>query len=151
MEKKNIVYVGRSIDGYIAGKKGELDWLESIPGSDKVDMGYAGLMEEIDAIVMGRVTYEVVINFGIEWPYKKPVFVLSTSLKGIPTELSDKVFLLSGDPQEVLVQIHSKGFSKLYIDGGVVVQQFLEADLIDEMTLTTIPILLGGGFLCLAI
>ncbi len=145
IETKNIVYVGRSIDGYIAGKKGELDWLDIIPGSDKIDMGYVGMMAEIDALVMGRVTFEVVLNFGIEWPYKKPVFVLSNSVTEIPDPLKEKVFLTNGSPQKVIDQLHTLGYHKLYIDGGVTVQQFLEADLIDEMTLTTIPIVLGGG------
>lgn len=145
MEKKNIVYVGRSIDGYIAGKNGELDWLDLVPGSDKIEMGYTSLMEEIDAMVMGRTTFEVVLNFGIEWPYQKHVFVLSHKLTKVPPELDGKITFLKGSPQEVLDQIHSKGYDKLYIDGGVVVQNFLKEDLIDEMTLTTIPVLLGGG------
>ena len=146
MKKKNIVFIAKSIDGYIAGKNGELDWLELIPNPDGNDMGYTGLMNEIDAIVMGKTTYETVIGFGIDWPYQKPVFVLSNTLKIIPDNLSDKVFLLAGTPQEILAKIHQKGFYKLYIDGGRTIQNFLSEDLIDELRITTIPILLGGGF-----
>ena len=68
--KKNIVFIAKSLDGYIAGKNGELDWLHAIPNPENNDMGYTALMEEIDAIVMGRTTFETVLGFGIEWPYK---------------------------------------------------------------------------------
>lgn len=146
MNKKNIVYIGRSLDGFIADKNGSLDFLELIPIPEGTDMGYNSLMEEIDAIVMGRTTFEVVLNFGIEWPYKKHVFVLSNSRKTVPENLNDKVTLLKGTPQEILQSIHEKGYLKLYIDGGATVQNFLKEDLIDELIITTIPILLGGGF-----
>lgn len=146
MKNKNIVFIAKSLDGYIAGKNGELDWLELIPNPDGNDMGYNALMDEIDAIVMGKTTYETVIGFGIDWPYQKPVFVLSRTLKNIPENLGDKVFLLAGTPHEILAKIHQKGFYKLYIDGGRTIQNFLAEDLIDELRITTIPILLGGGF-----
>ncbi|MEZ4829000.1 MAG: dihydrofolate reductase family protein [Bacteroidia bacterium] len=145
MEKKNIVFIGRSLDGFIAGKNGELDWLDAVPNPENVEMGYEKLMQEIDAIVMGKTTFEVVCNFGIEWPYVKPVFVLSHSLSAVPENLSGKVFLLKGNPREILREIHEKGYYKLYIDGGKTVQDFLREDLIDELRMTTIPILLGGG------
>lgn len=146
MKNKNIVFIAKSLDGYIAGKNGELEWLHAIPNPDNNDMGYNQLMEDIDAIVMGRTTFETVCGFGIEWPYQKPVFVLSRSIKVIPEKLKDKVFLLAGSPKEILQEIHAKGYFRLYIDGGRTVQDFLKADLIDELRITTIPILLGGGF-----
>jgi dihydrofolate reductase len=146
MEKKNFVFVGRSLDGYIADKNGGLDWLQSIPNPDNEDMGFDKLIQEIDAIVMGRTTFEVVCGFGGEWPYNKHVFVLSNSLKTIPKKLSKKVSLIKGSPKEILEIVHNKAFYKLYIDGGITVQNFLKEDLIDELIITTIPILLGGGF-----
>jgi len=146
MQQKNIVFIARSLDGYIAGKNGELDWLESVPNPDHVEMGFASLLAEIDAIVMGKTTFEVVCNFGGEWPYNKPVFVLSNSLKAVPEHLNTRVSLMSGHPQEIVSALHAKGYGKLYIDGGSTVQAFLQADLIDELRITTIPILLGGGF-----
>ncbi|TXG35247.1 dihydrofolate reductase family protein [Seonamhaeicola maritimus] len=145
MKPKNIVFVGKSIDNYIAGKNGELDWLDMIPNPDQLDMGYNNLMDEIDAIVMGRTSFKTVLGFDIEWPYKKQVFVLSRSLKTVPKNIEDKVTLIKGDENEVLETIHKKGFNKLYIDGGKVVQNFLKQDLIDELRLTTIPIVLGDG------
>ncbi|MDW3647154.1 MAG: dihydrofolate reductase family protein [Bacteroidia bacterium] len=146
MKKKNIVFIAKSLDGYIADKQGELDWLHAIPNPDQHDMGYNDLIAEIDAIVMGRTTFDVVCGFGGEWPYSKPVFVLSNSLKEVPEGLKEKVSILAGSPQEILGKIHELGYHKLYIDGGRTVQNFLSEDLIDELRITTIPILLGGGF-----
>ena len=146
MNKKNIVFKAQSLDGFIAGKNGELDWLHAIPNPDNNDMGFNALMEEIDAIVMGRTTYETVLGFGAEWPYNKHVFVLSNTLKSVPKKLEDKITLMNGTPHEVLDKIHDKGYLKLYIDGGTTIQHFLKEDLIDELRITTIPILLGGGF-----
>lgn len=146
MEKKNIVFIGRSLDGYIAGKNGELDWLDSVPNPDNVEMGFTDLMQEIDAIVMGRNSFEVVCGFDGPWFYTKPIFVLSNSLREIPEKYQDKASLTKGSPSEILNELHGKGFFKLYIDGGKTIQDFLKADLIDELRITTIPILLGGGF-----
>ena len=146
MNSKNIVFIAQSLDGYISGKNGELDWLHETPNPEQNDMGYNQLMNEIDAIVMGRTTYEVVLGFEGDWPYSKHVFVLSTSIKEVPAELQDRVSLLKGRPDEILRSIHAKGFEKLYIDGGRTIQDFLKADLIHELRITTIPILLGGGF-----
>ena len=145
MKYKNIVFVGKSLDGFIAGKNGELDWLDMIPNPEQNGMGYYDLMEEIDAIVMGKTTFETVISFDIDWPYKKHVFVLSHSLNKIPETLKEKVTLLKGNEKDILNVIHNKGFHNLYIDGGKTVQNFLKADLIDELRISTIPILLGDG------
>ena len=146
MQTKNIVFIAKSLDGYIAGKDGDLDWLHSIPNPEGVDMGYNRLMEEVDAIVMGRTTFDTVLGFGIDWPYIKHVFVLSNTLKEVPKNLEGKVSLLKGSPQQILDQIHERGYHSLYIDGGRTVQNFLQEDLIDELRITTIPIILGGGF-----
>ena len=145
MKHKNIVFVGKSLDGFIAGKNGELDWLDMIPNPEQNGMGYYDLMEEIDAIVMGKTTFETVISFDIDWPYKKHVFVLSHSLNKIPETLKEKVTLLKGNEKDILNVIHNQGFHNLYIDGGKTVQNFLKADLIDELRISTIPILLGDG------
>jgi len=69
--KKNIVFIAKSLDGYIAGKNGEIDWLNSIPNPENDDMGFLSLIDEIDAIVMGRTTFETVYGFGGAWPYSK--------------------------------------------------------------------------------
>lgn len=145
MERRNTVFIATSLDGYIADKKGGLDWLNSVPNPDNLDMGYGDFMSRIDAIVMGRTTFETVCGFGIEWPYQIPVFVLSNTLDHIPEQYSGKVHLIKGSLTGILEQLHKKGFYRLYIDGGVTIQNFLKEDLIDEMIITIIPVLLGGG------
>lgn len=108
-------------------------------------MGYQSFMNDIDAILMGRKTFEIVLNFDGPWPYEVPVFVLSQTLKSVPSNLVGRVFLLSGTLAEVLKQIHQKGYDRLYIDGGKTIQSFLKEDRIDELIITVMPILLGGG------
>lgn len=145
MDKKNSVFIATSLDGYIADKNGGIDWLHSIPNPDNEDMGYVEFTTGIDALVMGRTTFETVVGFDVDWPYNKPVFVLSTTLKEIPESHKDKAFLVKGTLTEILDQIHEKGLNRLYIDGGTTIRNFLKEDLIDDMVLTIIPILLGGG------
>jgi len=144
-EKSNKVYIATSLDGFISDKNGGIDFLDTFPEINTVDTGYHTFTAEIDAMVMGRATFEKVLSFGIEWPYIIPVFVLSNSLKEVEDKYKDKVFLLNGSVEEVLAQIHLKGYHRLYIDGGKVIQDFLRADKIDEMVITTIPVLLGEG------
>lgn len=141
----NIVFIAASLDGYIADKNGGLDWLHSVPNPDGDDMGFSAHMERIDALVMGRNTLDVVLSFDVDWPYTKPVFVLSNTMKEVPKGYEEKVFLVNGELEHVLKEIHQQGYQTLYIDGGVTISNFLNKDLIDEMIVTTIPTLLGGG------
>jgi len=145
MEKNNKVFIATSLDGYIADKNGGIDWLDSIPNPDNIDMGYGEFNSQIDALVMGRTTFETVLGFGIDWPYQKPVFVLSNTLTEIPGKYKGKAYLVKGPVKQILDNIHKKGFYRLYIDGGKVIQSFLKEDLIDEMMITIIPTLLGTG------
>lgn len=146
MKKLNKVFIATSLDGFIADKEGNIDWLHSIPNPDKIDMGYNDFISKVDAIIMGRNTFETVLGFGIDWPYKIPVFVLSNTLKSLPEKLkNENVELISGPLKEVLVFVNNKNLNRLYIDGGKTIQNFLEEDLIHEMTITIIPILLGEG------
>ena len=145
MEKKNSVFIATSLDGFIAGKNDELDWLSTFPEIDHIDTGFHDFTSGVDAILMGRNTFKIVEGFDGEWFYKKPVFVWSNSMEEMPGKFKDKAFLISGTLDEVLQEIHGKGFIKLYIDGGKVIQTFLKEDLIDEMIITTIPVLLGSG------
>ncbi|WP_339877631.1 dihydrofolate reductase family protein [uncultured Algoriphagus sp.] len=142
---KNSVFIATSLDGFIAGKNDELDWLSTFPEIDHIDTGFNEFIAGIDALLMGRNTFEVVAGFEGEWFYKKPVFVWSNSLTEIPEKFKEKAFLVKGSLSKVLNEIHGKGFQKLYIDGGKTIQSFLKEDLIDEMIITTIPVLLGSG------
>ena len=141
----NIVYIATSLDGYIADRDGGVEWLQEIPNPEASDCGFAEFMAGVDAVVMGRVTYETVLGFDCEWPYSKPVIVLSRTLTAVPEELSGKVEFLSGPPADVVAHLRGRGFERLYVDGGRTIHGFLGADLIDELIVSTLPILLGGG------
>jgi len=140
----NRVYIAASLDGYIATPEGGLDWLYAVPNPDNDDYGYADFIAGIDAIVMGRKTFEKVMTFE-PWPYTKPVFVLSNSLTQLPEAIEDKAEKISGELRKLVQQLSARGYSNLYIDGGSVIRSFLTEDLIDEMTITRVPVLLGSG------
>jgi len=140
----NFVYIAASLDGFIADPEGGIEWLNELPNPEGSDFGWSEFLSGIDAILMGRKTFEKVLSFE-SWPYQLPVFVLSTSLQGIPASLIGKVEIIRDTPREVIELLHSRGFQNLYIDGGNTVQGFLAADLIDELIITRIPILLGKG------
>lgn len=142
---KNKVFIATSLDGNIADQNGNIDWLHSVPNPNQDDMGYSQFFSSIDALIMGRTTFETVCGFDIDWPYDKPVFVLSNRLTELPEDYKGKAELVSGSLNEVLAKIHKKGYKNLYIDGGKTIQSFLKEDLIDEMIITVIPYLLGGG------
>ncbi len=138
------VYIAQSLDGYIADKNGDLDWLNEIPNPENSDFGFAEFMNKIDAIVMGRNTFEKVQSFGV-WPYTKPVYVISSSLYILPEEYSDKAKILNLKPSQIIEKLEKERMKNLYIDGGALIQSFLSEDLIDELIITTIPVILGDG------
>jgi len=140
-----MIFIARSLDGYIADRHGGLDWLNMVPNPDHLDLGYEKFISSVDAIVMGRATFDVVCSFDMDWPYSKPVFVLSNTLESLAEKYEGKAELINGSLSRILEEIHQKGFTRLYMDGGATIRNFLKEDLIDEITITTIPILLGGG------
>lgn len=142
---KNNVFIATSLDGFIADNQGGIDWLDTFPELNTVDSGYEEFMSKIDAIVMGRNTFETVCNFDVPWPYKVPVFVLSHQLQSIPAKCTSPVEIIKGDIIEINSRIAEKGYKNLYIDGGKVIQAYLAEEMIDEITITIIPILLGSG------
>lgn len=145
MEKKQSIFIATSLDGYIADLNGGIEWLDTFPEINTVDTGYNSFMENIDALVMGKNTFEKICSFDIEWPYPKPVYVVSSTLKKIPEALEGKVKIVSGSLQSILKVLHAQNQMRLYIDGGKLIQSFLDEDLIDEMIITVIPVLIGSG------
>ena len=145
MDRKNSVFIACSLDGYIADANGDIDWLNSVPNPERKDLGYVAFMEKIDALLMGRKTFDKVLSFEIPWPYDKPVFIWSNTLEDVPSELFGKAEPVKGSPKEILSKINAKGFLRLYIDGGRTIRTFLKEDLIDELIISRIPVLLGGG------
>ena len=137
-------YLGVSMDGFIAGPDGDLSWLEGTPNPTNSDLGYSAFMESIDAIVMGRNTFDTVVAFEGDWPYTKPIIVLSSSLQQVPDK-AVRAELSASSPTELVEELAARGMTKLYIDGGAVVTSFLQEGLLDELTATTLPVVLGGG------
>jgi dihydrofolate reductase len=138
------VYVATSLDGFIATSDGGVDWLMEIPNPEASDYGFGEFMSGIDAIVMGRNTFETVLRFG-SWPYSKPVFVLSGTLAAVPDTVAGKAEIVCGSLSTLLKRLRGRGYQNLYVDGGRVIQSFLAEDLVDEMIITRVPILLGEG------
>lgn len=143
---KTSVFIATSLDGFIAREDGGIDWLPT-PDSDSEageDYGYDDFIKTIDAMVMSRNTYELVLTFD-EWYGEIPVFVLTNRGVEIPDRLSKTVSQMSGQPHKIVEKMAQKGYRHLYVDGGKTIQRFLNAGLIDEMTISTIPVLIGSG------
>lgn len=140
---KSKVYIGTSLDGFIARKDGDINWLTQFANSEAIH-AYEKFMGDIDAIIIGRGTFEKVLSFP-SWPYEKKVFVLSTSIKQVPDIVGEKATLLSMKPEKLLSYLSTKGFSSIYVDGGKVIQDFLRKDLIDELIIAKTPVLIGSG------
>ena len=141
------VFIATSLDGFIAREDGAIDWLERANGSVPAgeDCGYAAFMATVDALVMGRHTFETVRAFP-EWPYgETPVWVVSRSLERLPTGVPATVRLVAEDPQGVIRIAEQEGCARLYVDGGRLIQSFLHEGLITDLTITTIPVLIGRG------
>lgn len=135
------VFVGISLDGFIARPDGSFDFL---PADGGEPYGYKEFFETVDALVMGRNTYDVVMKMD-PFPYgEKPVFVLSTRPVLLPAS-AITVERLSGSPSEVVSLLSGRNFHHLYVDGGFTVQEFMRAGLIQRITITRIPVIIGAG------
>lgn len=137
------VYIGTSLDGFIARKDGDIDWLTQFANDEAVH-AYETFMKGIDAIVIGRGTFEKILSFP-SWPYEKQAFLLSTTIKELPNPLNRKISLLSLTPGEIPDYLATRGFTSAYVDGGKTIQSFLFAGLIDELIISKAPILIGDG------
>ena len=135
------VFVGVSLDGFIARLDGRFDFLPSGGGEPH---GYDEFIAPVDALVIGRKTYETVLAFDT-WPYgEKPVIVLSGSpLASLPSGV--QVDRMSGDPVDIVARCAKRGLRHLYVDGGITIQRFLSAGLIQRLIITRVPVLIGVG------
>lgn len=142
---KTSVFIATSLDGFIARPDGAIDWLVEIPPLPDQDYGYAAFMDTIDCIIMGRATFEQVLGFE-EWAYGTTrMIVLSTSLHELPASAPPTVELYHGDLAQLVQRLAGEGHRRAYVDGGQTIQSFLLAGLLTDLTITTIPILLGAG------
>jgi len=136
------IFIATSLDGFIARPDDALDWLPTTGGEEH---GYNAFITTVDAIVMGRRTFEKVLTFGA-WPYdRKQVIVLSANPSGVAVPAGAVCEAMAGTPADVVARLAERGLAHLYVDGGVTIQRFLEAGLIQRMILTRIPVLLGSG------
>jgi dihydrofolate reductase len=138
---KASVFVGVSVDGFIARRDGAFDFLDE--GGNEPH-GYDEFMATVDVLVIGRGTFDVVAKFG-QWPYgEKRVVVLSSKpieLSGLPPTVTQ----LQGEPESIVATLDAQGFRHAYVDGGITIQRFLRAGLIQKLTITRVPVLIGDG------
>ena len=148
------VFIATSVDGFIAKEDGSVDWLHRAgkPGvdlGDQSDMGFNDYLSSVDCMIMGRKCMDTIAGMNLtpeQWPYGSiKIVVLSNTVKEAPENLKGKVEMYSGDLNDLVAQLENDDFKHAYIDGGTTIQAFLNLKLINEMTITRAPILLGEG------
>jgi dihydrofolate reductase len=136
------VFCGVSVDGFLARPNHALDFLDA---GGQEPHGFEEFYASVDVVVIGRKTFEVVLTFG-KWFYgKKPVVVLSSRALDFSSVKGGVVEQMSGEPAEIVAQLKSRNFKHAYIDGGINIQRFLAAGLIDRLVITRVPVLIGEG------
>lgn len=137
-----LTFIGTSVDGFIARPNGELDFLPVDGGEPH---GYPEFFASIDALVIGRKTFETVLGFPT-WPYgKKPAIVLSSRQVDFSKVPGANVDHMSGSPAEIVAKLTERGYKRVYIDGGITIQEFLRAGQIQRLVITRVPVLIGQG------
>ncbi|HEY7372853.1 MAG TPA: dihydrofolate reductase family protein [Polyangia bacterium] len=140
MRPRCSVFIATSLDGFIARADGGLDWLSMVerPGED---YGYARFFASVDALILGRRTYDTALGFPV-WPYAGKQCVVLTHA---PPAARHGERFHAGPPAPLLAALHAEGVRRIYVDGGAVIRLFLRESLIDDLTLSIVPIVLGGG------
>tara|TARA_R110000737_G_scaffold352611_2_gene399370 strand:- start:2380 stop:2943 length:564 start_codon:yes stop_codon:yes gene_type:complete len=148
------VFIATSVDGFIAKEDGSVDWLHTAGNPEanmenQLDMGMNEYMSTIDCMIMGRKCMEMISSMNLtpeQWPYGDiKIIALSNIVKVAPANMKGKVKMYSGDLLELVSKLEKEGFKHAYIDGGTTIQAFLNLQLINEITITRIPVLLGEG------
>ncbi len=147
------VYIATSVDGFIAKPDGNVDWLhtagnlEADMGTE--DMGFKAYMDSVDCMIMGRKCIEMISNMNLtpeQWFYgDMRIVVLSNTVRKAPDNLKGKVEMYSGNLNNLIATLDKEGYKHAYIDGGTTIQSFINLQLINEITVTRIPVLLGEG------
>jgi dihydrofolate reductase len=140
MRPRCSVFIAASLDGFIARRDGGIDWL-SIVETPGEDYGYAKFFAGVDALILGRRTYDTVLGFPA-WPYGDKRCVVLTH-NPPPSRHGERFH--TGPPAPLLTALHADGVRRVYVDGGAVIQLFLREGLIDDITLSIIPVVLGDG------
>lgn len=142
MNRKVILFIAMSLDGYIAKLDGDISFLSMVEKEGE-DYGYAKFIETVDTVILGRKTYDKILSMGLDISYgSRNVFVLTHT----PHPITDKITFYSGSLPEFISSLKTKDGKHIYCDGGAeTIHQLLQEDLIDEITVSVIPILLGNG------
>lgn len=136
------VFIATSIDGYIAKKDGNIDWLYNIPETGE-DYGFNKFFSSEDVLIMGRKTYEKVLTFE-KWPYEgKRVIVLSNTLQHNVMQYNTELY--QGSIKLLTKKLYSEGIKHIYIDGGFTIREFIKAKIVDHIIISIIPVILGDG------
>jgi dihydrofolate reductase len=147
------VFIATSVDGFIARPDDGLDWLTGKPDDELTgehdpgqDFGYGEFFASVDALLMGRGTFDVVSGFAGDWPYgDKPIYVWTSHPDDIVAKDGAVVRPVTGSLDDVVARLVADGIGHVYVDGGKVIRQLLAAGLIDRMTISTPPVLIGEG------
>ena len=147
------VYIATSVDGYIAMPDGGVDWLHTMGNLEadlgSEDMGWQSFIESVDCMIMGRKSMEAIANMNLtpeQWPYgDMKIVVLSRTVTIPPTSFHGETEMYSGDIRQLIKDLDARGYKHAYIDGGETITSFIELGLINEMTITQVPVLLGDG------
>ena len=141
-DRKVILYIAMSLDGYIARENGDISWLSVVEKTGE-DYGYSKFIESIDTVIMGRKTYEKVMSFGIEFPHKdKKCYVISRAKTGI----DENVEYYSGSFEELITTLKKKDGKNIFVDGGAeIVNELMKINRLDEFVISIVPIFLGNG------
>jgi dihydrofolate reductase len=135
-------FVGVSLDGFLARPDGSIDWLAPFEGEEH---GYAAFFDSVDTLVIGRKTYDFVLTLlgeGRPWVYRGKRCIVMTH-RSVGAQNGERAY--AGEPAELVAQLEAEGARHIYVDGGVVIRSFLAAGLLDELTLTVVPSLIGEG------
>ncbi len=136
-------FVGISLDGFLARSDGSVDWLKPFEGEDH---GYLDFFKSIDTVVIGRRTYDFVLEMlrsKLPWAYGNKRCVVMTH-RPVVAKHGERAF--AGEPGSLLQQLEAEGAQHIYVDGGAVIRSFISARLLDRMTVSVVPVLLGAGF-----
>ena len=132
------IFIATSLDGFIARADGGIDWLERYHGEDH---GYGAFFAGVDALVIGRGTYDTVLGFP-EWPYGDKRVIVCTGRAADPRH---GVELWSGPPRALAERLEREGVRRVYLDGGALIRSFLREGLVDEISINVVPVILGSG------
>lgn len=140
------VFIATSVDGFVARKDHSIDWLTKQSSVEGEDGGFAAFMDSVDGLIMGSGSFRTILGLG-QWPYTKPVIVLSSTLseRDVPDKLKDKARISRSTPKVIMQDLEREHWARAYVDGGRLVQSFLREGLISDLTVTSIPILIGEG------